>query len=439
MRKYFFDCIISPDDDLNLDDWLEGTNYPLYRKEQLKNEFVNCDDLNHPRHNEVGVHGKDESYTKFAEVRGIYARKDVSKCKFGPVIAKISKPFFQKPFFFKKVKHEDKINVLKERMSGSGIAWDTDFTSFESTFQKEQLQFEIDFYLFCTQANPKARMIIEEFSKIISGVNICKNKFFKFNINARRMSGEMNTSLGNSYFNLLLSSFISIKSGNSEEQTMNSILIEGDDCLCKTIILPDSTMYEKFGAKVKQNCYIDPCHASFCGMIFDSDSEQIIVDPIPKILNACYTDDSYLLSSRVKHEDLLKAKAMSLLYSYPGCPIINNFAQYIMRCTIHRDPSRILKTSLSDFEREKWNLILKTPVPLVSSKLGTRILMEHKFNIPIPFQLRIEKFFDSLSILSPWNFPELLDYCKPEYLLYYDVYARYSDKKDSIKLGEDCI
>jgi hypothetical protein len=436
MRKYFTDCIIDPDDDLSIDSWLEGTNYPLYRKQQLKFGFDTCDDLMHKRHHEVKVHGKDESNTKFTEVRGIYARSDISKCKFGPVVSRISKKFFLHEQFFKKVPNDMRISVLKQRMSNNGIAWDTDFTSFESTFQKEQLSYECDFYRYCCQANPKAMEIMNEFIDVICGINICKNKYFKFNITCRRMSGEMNTSLGNSYFNLLLSSFIAIKSGNSEDEIMSSILIEGDDCLCKTTIVPDSSLYEKFGAKVKQNYYEDPCHASFCGMVFDFDSEQIIVDPIPKILNASYTNDSYLLSPQRKLNDLLKAKAMSLLYSYPGCPIIYSYAKYVLRYVGHCDATRILKTDLSDYEREKWLDILNTPIALIEPKPGTRLLMEEKFLIPIGAQLRIESFFDSLTLIEPYHCPEIMEYCKHEYIKYYDCYSNYSEYKDLVMLGE---
>lgn len=400
-------------------------------------EFKECDDIWHEKHREVKVHGKDESYSKFAEARGIYARTDIFKVLSGPLFAAISKPFFKHPCFFKKVPQHLKIRHLMKRMRQNGIAWDTDFTSFESTFQRAQLKFEFDFYKYCCANNNHALERMKFIEKVLTGKNICKNKYFKFTVDARRMSGEMNTSLGNSYFNLLLSTFIAVKSGNTIEEVMESILVEGDDCICKTPIVPNVDLYEKFGAKVKQNYYSDPAHASFCGMIFDPDSEQIIVDPIDKLLNLFYTNENYLLSKQHVHNGLLRAKAMSLLYSYPGCPIIGQACEWIMRNTIGADVSKIMNTNLSEYEREKWNEVLKTPVPLQEPTIKTRLLMEQKFNIPVEFQLRIEMFFKSQNELKPWCFPELLQYCKWEYTHYYDTYAL--ESLDSSKLSEKFI
>jgi hypothetical protein len=439
MRKYFSDCIIDPTDDLSVDEWLDGTNYPLYRKDELKKQYHECDDLFNSKYEEVKVHGKDESYSKFGEARGIYSRSDIFKVLSGPVFAKIGKKFFTHKQFFKKVPHHLRIKVLKERLGKIGFAWDTDFTSFESTFQKAQLEYEFEFYRYCCHANPAALERMERIIRVLGGINICKSKYFKFNVNARRMSGEMNTSLGNSYFNLLLSVFIAVKSGNDIDEIMSSILVEGDDCICVSKIVPDSGMYEKFGAKVKQNFYSDPCHASFCGMIFDQEAEQIIVSPVEKILNLSYTNDEYLFSSPALYKDLLRAKALSMLYSYPGCPIISNCAASILKQTVGYDPTRILKTKLSEYERGKWIDILTTEVPYEEPKLKTRILMEEKFSIPIEFQLRLEKFFDEKNDLLPYDFPEMLDYCKEEYIRYYDIYSLHSKAKNVTDLGEQFI
>lgn len=436
MRKYFSDCIVDTDEDFGLEDWLNGTNYPDYRKTELMREFLECGDPYHFRHKEVKVHGKDESYSKFAEARGIYSRTDIFKCISGPFFAKISKNFFNKPCFFKKVPNEKRIEHLKMRMAAAGIGWDTDFTSFESTFQKEQLELEYKFYRYCCGNNPKAHDILNIIESTLTGINICKNKFFKFKILGRRMSGEMNTSLGNSYFNLLVSVFIAVKSGNTIDEVMSSIIIEGDDCLCKTPIVPDASLYEKVGAKVKQNYYDDPSHASFCGMIFDMDAEQIIVDPIEKVLNVAYTNDTYLNSNRNIHNGLLKAKAMSMLYSYPGCPIIGSYCNWIMKNVVDYDARYILKTGLSEYELEKWNSILKKPVPFEEPKIHTRILMEQKFNIPIESQLRLEKFFDSQTSIKPWYNDEFLDLCKHEHKTYYDIYAQYKPNINPSKLRE---
>jgi len=114
------------DEDLSVKTWLDGTHYPLYRREELYKLYKTTEEFRHKKTREVKVHGKDESYSKFAEARGIYARTDEFKIESGPLFAKISKRFFNKPFFFKNITQKNKIKHLKKRMARQGIAWDTE-------------------------------------------------------------------------------------------------------------------------------------------------------------------------------------------------------------------------------------------------------------------------------------------------------------------------
>lgn len=407
---------------------MEGTNYPLYRKQELKRQFELCYDPRQKKFRIVKVHGKDEPYSKFAEVRGIYSRHDIFKVLSGPLFAAIGKKMFKHEYFFKNVKTPDKVRVFLERMSGQGSAWETDHTSFEASFRETQFQIEFDFYRYCCQGNPEAMDLLQYIEKVITGVNSCRNKYFKFNINARRQSGEMNTSLGNSYYNLVLGAFVAVKSGNTIEEYLRSVLIEGDDGVARTTYIPDPLIYAKLGHIVKLESHINPCHASFCGMIFDPDDKNIVVSPIEKILEFGWTGQEYVLASDRTHRSLIKARSMSLLYSYPGCPMVAALARKFYELTYDADASQILKSkTLNTYERDKWTEAIQAPILFRDVGLKTRILVEEKFGLPISLQMEFEAYVSKITSIQPLNFPKLLDYCKPEYTLYQQNYSLYAD------------
>lgn len=372
----------------------------------------------------VKIHGKDEHYTKFAEVRGIYARHDVFKVLTGPVFAAIGKKMFKLQYFFKNIKHDQRIEYFLSRMMRPGIGWETDHTSYEASFLYMQFQIEFAFYKFCVSNFPEAMNIILHAESCIVGKNSCTNKFFCFVMWFRRQSGEMNTSLGNSYYNLVLGAFVAYLSGTSIQEYLDTVLVEGDDGAGVTPIVPDAKYYERLGHIVKLEHHDNPCHASFCGMVFDEDSKCVVVSPIEKILEFGWSKHQYFFARDSKHHELIKAKALSVLYSYGACPMIAEVGRKFLELTNSSDAHQVLKnSSLNSYERQKWTDIIDHEVCFQEIDMKTRILVEQKYLIPIEVQLRFEQYIRNFTEVQPIVFPELLNYCKPEYLKYYDIYS----------------
>lgn len=61
------------------------------------------------------------------------------------------------------------------------------------------------------------------------------------------------------------------------------------------------------------------------------------------------------------------------------------------------------------------------PIRIVPDR--TRLLVEKLYGIPIATQLSVEAKLDSLDKLVPLNFPELLPFCKPDQLHFYNMYC----------------
>jgi hypothetical protein len=372
----------------------------------------------------VKIHGKDEHYIKFAEVRGIYSRHDVFKVLVGPVFAAISKKMFKHEYFFKYIKHEDRMSYFLERMSVVGTAWGTDHTSFEASFLEMQLTIEFQFYRFCVMANPLAKMIIEYAEEVLIGENTCVSKYFVFRMLFKRYSGEMNTSTGNTYYNEVLGAFVSIKSGNKLEQYMNTNLTEGDDEAAKTSIVPKHQIYEALGHIVKLDIFDDPCMMSFCGMVFDEDARAIVVNPIEKILEFGWCKHEYFFATDKKYKSLIKAKSMSILYSYGACPMISVVGRKFFELTHDADETQAIKSkSISSYELDRWKTMIESEILFQDIDDKTRHLVEKKYSIPIDTQIRFEQYINSFTEIQPICFPELLDYCKHEYIFYYDTYS----------------
>lgn len=137
----------------------------------------------------------------------------------------------------------------------------------------------------------------------------------------RRMSGDMNTSLGNGFTNWMLARFI------IEEQQGKRLygFVEGDDGLFVTDGVLTKEMYARLGFTIKIDTFDDPCVASFCGLVFSSAGE-IIRDSVKFLMGAGWTSSFVHAGERVM-DALLMAKCLSVLCETPNCPIVGAWAE----------------------------------------------------------------------------------------------------------------
>lgn len=421
LKKEFKDQQFSHEEDFNFEDWItECANYTVKRKDMLRE--LNKTPFDKKKDRNVKGFTKNEPYPNYKHFRGIHSRSDRYKCAVGPFFKKFDQKIFNSKFFIKKVPVCDRPTWLMDKFSHKPNVFCTDFTSFEATFVRDLMVIEHQVYSWFLEFNPNKNYIMD-LIKILREKNMIRFDDFLYEIQARRMSGEMNTSGGNGIMNLLLTMFLMEEAGNVHVEGA----FEGDDgVVWYDRRAPAATDYSDLGGKIKIEIPPTFSEASFCGMIFDVEALDNVTDPVSVLMSFGYTTDQYLNARPKKLRALLRSKALSLLYQYPGCPILKNLALYGLRMTSDID-DEYLKIVEDRQINSLWdkNLIAETRAQLreqmYTKKIDyrTRLLVERKFGISIELQLNWEQTIDNMSSIMPFSLLNFTDLCHPDCVDYY--------------------
>lgn len=394
--------------DVSFEEWLKNTNYPEWRKEELRATRNLYDNIVDKRHYIVNGFVKDETYPEYKNLRGINARTDMFKTAVGPYFKLIEKELFKNPWFIKYVPVPDRPKLIFDTLNNPMFdIYATDHTSFEGHFDPrfmEACEFELYDYMTGELLGHEEFMLWVR--TVLGGVNKVFFKYFSFKIHGTRMTGEMCTSLGNGFSNLMLILFVCHESGVHVVG-----FVEGDDSLFG---VPRGTklkiyLFRDLGFTIKLEQCDDISTASFCGNVFAPGDFYIVTDPVEALLSFGWTRAIYAKSKSSKLKRLLRSKALSLLYEYRGCPILKNLALYGLRMT---EGFRAQSLATNLYEREKEELMLKDlkerGLPIVDIPINTRILVEKLYGITVPVQKAYEQYLDQLQELEPLSL-ELLD------------------------------
>lgn len=266
---------------------------------------------------------KTECYASFMKAaRAIMSRSDYYKVFIGPVFKSIEEEVYKLPYFVKHLTPEQRIERilgLKSAMGLNDLCFETDFTAFESSFHPDimdALEFQLYDYMLADFPH-----IAKNIREVLGGVNHLGTRIgVEAEVAGMRMSGEMNTSLGNGFSNLMLFLFLC-----HEAKTTGTGVVEGDDGLFVTPAKLTAEMYEKLGFDIKICQVTDPCLANFCGLTF-ADSGQVIRDPYRFLQKFAWTATNINAGERIMYE-LMRAKALSAIHETPHCPIIGVMAR----------------------------------------------------------------------------------------------------------------
>lgn len=320
---------ISPETDVaDVPGWLLSTNYTLRRKAGLQSLADNMPFVTRwPGHwvkNKAFL--KDESYVAYKVPRGIHSRTDYAKVLMGPVFKLIDDCVFSHPSFIKKIPVADRPAYVRQELFRPGcLYYNTDHSKFEAHMTRQvMLACELKLYARLLKFHPQTYRLL---AAALSGTNVMDFGDQRFSVVARRMSGDMCTSVGNGITNLLLNAFLMHESGVTiDPKKSNSILVEGDDGLFSmpsTKVLPKD-LYSRLGFDVKLAVSQDPCFGCFCGMLYNPATLHLFKDPIKTLTYFGWT--SFTPMKRAKAVSLLLAKAMSLLVEMHNCPILGALA-----------------------------------------------------------------------------------------------------------------
>lgn len=415
--------------DTSVPTWLEKTNYTLARKSELLEKWKKNPDMNERRNRYVKMFLKDESYPEYKYPRGINSRVDEFKCATGPIFKLIEEQVFKLDWFIKKIPVSERPAYIQSRL-GHGVKFiATDYSSFEALFRRKIMwAVERQLYLYMTSHLPDGASFMELFDTVISGKNEICNKYFKIYLEATRMSGEMNTSLGNGFSNLMFMLYLCEKKGAKDPLGV----VEGDDGLFTMCgDHPTKEDFEKLGLIIKLEEHDSLSSASFCGLIFDPGDLINITDPLKVLCNSGWTTRQYAGSSHRRKMELLKCKALSIMYQYNGCPILMQYARWLLRVT-RGFRARPGQSNL--YDREKMLEALSSKLPSLKPGQGTRELMAEKFGITIDHQKRLEEYFDSLNTLCCVQHELVSMYAPSDWEHYYRHYVRVVDMKSKYLL-----
>jgi hypothetical protein len=428
------------DDDLAFESWLERTSYSRKKKNELSQLHKKVCELPVKMVcKTVKAFIKNEAYPMYKAPRAILARSDEFKVLVGPMFKAIEELVYDLkspngfPYFIKKIPIPERPKVILENLGdGNGFTDEplmhkrrvlvTDYSQFEASFTPEIMDIlEMQLYHYMIENLPEF-VKFKELIDTLKAINVCVFRHFKFKIKGRRMSGEMNTSLGNGFSNLMITLFTLTVHGCRDIR----LFVEGDDCVCTywgPVISSDFLV--RLGFLVKLKYLTSPCEASFCGNIFDLFSLVVIADPIKILLNFSWINMKYFRSSHAMKMGLLRSRALSLIYQYSGCPVIQPFAMRVLELT--KGFKAVLDTTIDGYHKHIYEAAIalepKLQDVLRPVSFKSRELMFSVYEISISFQLMLEDHFAKMEF-GPINCPIVLSTVNADMLHYYEHYVR---------------
>lgn len=428
---------LSRDSDTSLENWLANTRYPEWRKQELreasKQRVSN-------RVFEVNAFIKEECYPDFKYPRGIYSRTDKYKTMVGPIFKLIEDVVYRHHSFIKHVPVADRPKYIMNMLFRPGAKYaSSDYTSFEALFvQRLMYAGEFTMYSFMTQFLAEHEVWMSNVMKI-ADTNVIRWKEFTMALDATRMSGEMCTSLGNTYTNLMLFLFACEKLKIPDPIGV----YEGDDSLNTTGDgrFPDQEFFANMGLKIKMEVHERLEEASFCGIIFDEHDKIGVADPLKILGHIWLLPSKYATAGKRKKDALLRAKALSFAHQYPGAPVISDYAHMILRLTSHisnRDMVKAASHSYNHWWYCKFLDVLDTKLKRIEPPTRTRLLVERLFHVPLADQYRLEKMFQEKMDMDPFNGRLIDAYVPASWIHFYENYVGRYPMQREINLNQLC-
>ena len=319
--------------------------------------------------------------------RAILGRNDLSKLMLGCVVKSMESVIYHNEHIVKHVPWHERPRFMRDLLSSYRKFYCGDFSSYEASIKTTLMAAELTVYEHVLDR--RAAQLIK---KCLYTTNSMKFAHYGVTMPATRASGDVTTSLGNVLITILVWKYVLMKSGIH----IYSLVAEGDDNFVGTNSDNeiDMSLFEKLGLIVKLETPMDYNTASFCGMIFSSENDKILTDPI-KVLNRFgWLDSKYLRSSDKTLISLYRGKALCTLYQYRDCPILTSFSRAVLRVTrkytmrVTMPPKHWLNMDYVPTDERR----LPDDQPVDP---GARIIFEEKFGIPTSTQLEYERFFNS--------------------------------------------
>jgi len=420
---------LAPEADVSVDTWLANSSYPEWRRSELREaherlqQFTEAGDLK--KLMAVKSFIKDETYPTFKYPRPINSRSDEFKTLVGPCMKLIEKEVFADPSFIKKIPRDEWPSYLEDIIKDREFIYISDYSSFEALFE-DLMEVELYLYKWMLQYHPDLWSWVSK----IGETNYCEFAHVTARVWRKRMSGEMNTSLGNGFTAHMVAKFLVWRKYGKAVQ----ILQEGDDTIFASPGPLEEQDFLDLGLEVKLLRVPDVSVGQFCQLLYDPDEMIVIRDPVQYVVSFGWCGGAYIRTDR-HDQNLLMCKALSCISQYPGHPIVQPMAYWVLRCLDYDDCDQtrdnlILfverQRSIDDYTRLVYMAALKRPSlpPPLPISFGTRLLVETLFGVSVEVQQNLEDWFDCSSTLQPIPRDLFGPYLCLDWAIYYEWYVR---------------
>lgn len=360
------------------EEWLESTPYSENRKSQLRaaHDVLRGGHPTKKQCSHVDMFIKTEGYVEYKNARNICSRSDFFKVFSGPYFKAIENEVYKLEEFIKHTPVPERPAKVRALRKAGVRYYQTDYSSFESHFTPEVMNaIECALYRHCLEDYPEDAELI---CQTLTGMNRMRTRTgVHATLKGRRMSGDMCTSLGNGFTNLILTSYLCSKQGKELRG-----FVEGDDGLFATEAILTESMYENLGFRIKIGEVADPTRASFCGMVF-AESGEIIKDPL-RFMGSFGWTSSFINAGPVIMNGLLRAKALSAVCETPQCPILGAMARRCLDSTRAYAP-RWVDDGYHPYPRDAM------AVPPFCPSSDTRQLFADLYHVSVDAQLEVER------------------------------------------------
>jgi len=390
------------EDVLSFQEWLDGSKYNSRQKAEFT-RLRNTINRRLGKHKGLFAH-ESSSFIKFEGYmkpdkfpRAINSPTDLVKTLLGPIIKSIEKSTFKHSWFVKGSNPRDWPLMLEE-LFGASPVMETDFSSFEAHHRgifAEIVRYWMMHMLHDLRGISWLKRLL---CRMVSGVNHTRFSTVECEVDQRLMSGVAWTSASNGVLNLLIMSYLSMKTLHPEYTPLQLALaaatefrgrVEGDDGICLDVGVSQE-LIDSLGLKLKFDCVRHFAQASFCGIVADPLSLTVVTDPLKVIANFFVLEAKAKTYKTGNQMALLRAKALSYAVSYTDCPIIGELAHKVLELT--RSITVQQRHSESSWKSDLLTQAMKEKVWLRKPHVpdSSRVVVQDRFGIPISRQIEIE-------------------------------------------------
>lgn len=390
----------------NLDSlWLDQANYTLNEKAQYHKclqtylDFQGTTEDFTERYQDklylCNSFIKREFYGEFKEPRIINARPNLFKAIIAPVIKEIEHRVIYNDHFIKGKTPQWAAKRMQGIFDKFKFAYETDYSSFEGSFSHDVLN-ACEYVLFkhMLANNPIHFHILKKiyFNKSRLQLGTSGKMRMQASFDGSRMSGDLWTSLGNGFTNMMLFLFALKHSVN--RHTLPHLdydyMFEGDDGFFATTVPINTDIIRRLGFTLKLKTGTDVNHLSFCSICvgpgalpvldFNRAIEKFGWDHHEQVIK------DYSAKTTRYEKELMRSKAMSLLAVAPGNPIVQPLALKILELT---EGVRVRDSTFTWWDWEKIRL-LKTSLQPIEITQEMRLFYQARFNVSVKHQLFVE-------------------------------------------------